>query len=84
MKEKLDLGIRDADTLHVCTTVDEVGKALDALGIPDCPLKREAFLNQFMGVTRTFGCGKTTPDEDYYIACQELVFMNELRNKGQL
>lgn len=84
MKDMTSLGVLNSDLLYNCKSVDAVRKALDELNVPKDPVKRKNFLNQFMGVTRTFGCGKSTPDEDYYVACQELVFINDQRESENL
>ncbi|MDR2600651.1 MAG: hypothetical protein LBC73_10320 [Oscillospiraceae bacterium] len=80
MKKMTSLGIRNFDLLYNCKNVDEVDKALNKFDIPKDPVKRKDFLHQFMGITQVFACGSSTPDEDYYVARQELIFINEQKN----
>lgn len=76
------LGIRSYDSLYECDTVKKVKSELDKLGIPPEPEKRIKFLKQFMGVEESFKCGESPAEEDYYVACEDLIFINKQRNAG--
>jgi hypothetical protein len=79
-----EIEIRNYDELYRCESVEQVHLTLNSLNVPSDSAKREVFLKQFMGITKSFGCGESNSDEDYAVAREELVFMNEQRKSGRL